>query len=94
LREFRDRFLRTNYIGKFLVGLYQKYSPPLAAFIEKHEALRAVVRWSLLPFIGMSWLTLKLGPVPTLVLAVLMMALSVAALTILFRKLRLQAFKA
>jgi Ni/Fe-hydrogenase subunit HybB-like protein len=31
---------------------YYKYSPPVANFIAKHDSLRAMVRISLLPIVG------------------------------------------
>ena len=61
LRNFRDRFLITNTIGNFFVKLYYKYSPPLANFIAKHGNLRGIVRISLFPVVGLSWIALKIG---------------------------------
>lgn len=60
LRDFRDRFLLTNSVGKAFIDLYYTYSPPVAAFIANHDNLRAVVRWSLLPVVGVSWMTLNI----------------------------------
>ena len=71
LREMRDRFLLTNSIGKNLVSLYYKYSPPLADFISNHDNIKIVVRLSLLPLVGISWLALKVGPMFTLFFMVL-----------------------
>ena len=68
LRQFRDRYLLTNRAGRAFVNLYYKCSPPIADFIIKHDTLRAVVRWGLLPVLGVSWVTLNLGPVPDLIL--------------------------
>ena len=68
LREFRDHFLLESSFGKFLVNLYYKYSPPVADFIANHDSLRAMVRMGLLPFIGVSWLALKIGSVFTMAL--------------------------
>jgi hypothetical protein len=68
LRDFRDRFLLVNTAGKGFVCLYNTYSPPIADFIANHDNLRAIVRVSLLPIIGASWLALKIGPVSTMVL--------------------------
>jgi hypothetical protein len=68
LRDFRNGFLLNNSIGKAFVQLYYKYSPPIADLIAKHESLRAVVRLSLLPVVGMSWAALKLGLLPTIAL--------------------------
>jgi subtilisin family serine protease len=62
LREMRDRFLIKSSIGKSLVNLYYKYSPPLADFIADHDNVKIVVRLSLLPLVGISWLALKIGP--------------------------------
>ena len=67
LRDFRDRFLLANAFGKGFVRLYYTYSPPLADFIAKHDALRAIVRVGLLPIVGLSWVALKFGPLVTLV---------------------------
>jgi len=54
LREFRDSFLLTNTAGKAFVDLYYKYSPPVAEFISRHDTMRAVVRYSLLPLVSAS----------------------------------------
>jgi len=51
LRNFRDRYLLTNDMGKAFVDFYYLYSPPVAAFIERHEALRAATRWALSPVV-------------------------------------------
>ncbi len=50
------------------MDLYYTYSPPVADFIAKHTSLRKVVRWTLLPLVGVSWVALDLGPVPSLAL--------------------------
>ena len=68
LREFRDRFLLESSIGKVFVNFYYKYSPPIADFIAKHANLRTIVRVSLLPVVGMSWVALKYGPVAIMAL--------------------------
>ena len=61
LREFRDGFLLTNPLGRAFVGIYYKYSPPLAEFIAGHDNLRAMVRLGLAPVVGASWIALKFG---------------------------------
>ena len=61
LRDFRDKFLLNNSLGKYFVRNYYRYSPPIADFIAKHGKLRAIVRISLLPVVGLSWVALKLG---------------------------------
>jgi hypothetical protein len=71
LRDFRDRFLLSNTIGRTFVHIYYSYSPPIAEFIAKHNFIRMLVRWSLLPFVGASWTMLNFNPAAGLVLAVL-----------------------
>jgi len=68
LRDFRDRFLFDNAAGRSLVRLYYNYSPPIADFIAEHGSLRAMVRISLLPFVGVSWIALKIGSLSTVAL--------------------------
>ena len=68
LSRFRDHFLLTNGIGKRFVRFYNTYSPPMADFIKKHYGLRVMVRFSLLPLIGASWLTMKIGWMSTMAL--------------------------
>ena len=58
LRDFRDRFLLHNSVGNSFIRLYYTYSPPMAYFIAKHDSLRAMVRKSLLPVVGVSWIAL------------------------------------
>ena len=58
LRDFRDRFLLSNTVGKSLVRFYYAYSPPIAGFIARHNALRAVARVGLMPMVGISYMAL------------------------------------
>jgi len=61
LREFRDQVMLSNRPGRAAVSLYYRYSPPVADFISKHEEVKMLVRLSLIPVVGMSWLALKMG---------------------------------
>lgn len=90
LREFRDRFLLDNRPGKFFIHLYNTCSPPLANFIAGHDSLRAAVRLGLLPIVCVSWITLKLGPLPALLFILVLLALISTTTAILFRKMRLR----
>jgi len=58
LREFRDTYLLSNSMGQGFVDAYYRYSPPIADFIAKHNALRSVVRVGLMPAVGMSYVAL------------------------------------
>ncbi|MFN8789871.1 MAG: CFI-box-CTERM domain-containing protein [Bdellovibrionales bacterium] len=58
IREFRDRFLIPNWLGRRLVKVYYKVSPPLANWIKKHDSARVVIRGILWPILG--WVQLSL----------------------------------
>jgi subtilisin family serine protease len=51
LRDFRDRHLLTNPLGRALVRLYYRYSPPAAEYISRRPALRAAARTALAPVV-------------------------------------------
>ncbi len=57
----------------------------MADFIAKHDCLRAVVRTSLFPVVGISWVALKIGPVSTMAL-MLFFSISLVGFVCLFRK--------
>ena len=58
LRQFRDAFLLTNSPGRLFVELYYRYSPPIADIIARHNGLRQIVRTTLYPLVGFSFLCL------------------------------------
>ena len=62
LRDFRDHYLLSNKPGRIFVALYYTYSPPIADYISRCAILRSVIRWGLLPIVGMSWTVLNIGP--------------------------------
>jgi hypothetical protein len=51
LRDFRDRSLLTNSLGKAFVNLYYRHSPPIADAIRKHALLKYATRLALFPII-------------------------------------------
>ena len=51
LRHFRDRHLLSNSMGREIVALYYRYSPPLADSIRDNNALRAGTRILLTPVV-------------------------------------------
>jgi hypothetical protein len=83
LREFRDRFLLTNAVGRAFVEFYYTHSPKYADWIAQHDFVRAIVRLVLLPIVVVSWLIIKLG----LSLASFILFTSVSAM-ILIRRVR------
>jgi len=62
LRDFRDRYLKTNKLGRMFVDLYYEYSPFVANIIGKHKALKVAVRISLRPLVSLSYTMLHFGP--------------------------------
>ena len=86
LREFRNRFLLTNTIGSTFAEFYSTYSPYAADFIAKHPYVRAMVRLSLLPSVGVSWSALHFGLAPTVASIFMILILIGAALVVFFRK--------
>ncbi|MDX1812115.1 MAG: CFI-box-CTERM domain-containing protein, partial [Gammaproteobacteria bacterium] len=51
LRQFRDKYLLTNTLGKAFVAFYYKNSPPIANYIAHHETLRSITRGLLTPIV-------------------------------------------
>ncbi|HRY37895.1 MAG TPA: fibronectin type III domain-containing protein [Smithellaceae bacterium] len=51
LRDFRDRSLLTNNLGKAFVKFYYRHSPPIADVIREHTTLRYATRLVLFPII-------------------------------------------
>ncbi|MEJ2522592.1 MAG: Calx-beta domain-containing protein [Gammaproteobacteria bacterium] len=51
LRDFRDAVLMRSPQGRAFVAFYYRHSPPLAAFIGRHEILRATARTLLAPVV-------------------------------------------
>jgi len=90
LREFRDRFLLTNPVGRCFVDLYYTYSPPVADFIASHDSLRAAVRFGLMPFVGVSWMAVHFGPWMTLVLMALVFGMMGFTGVVAARRMRLR----
>lgn len=62
LKRFRDLYLLTNAPGKAFVTFYYTYSPPIAAFIARHDAARLAVRTALLPLLGAAWVLVQAAP--------------------------------
>ena len=57
LSQFRDAYLLPNYLGRKLVSLYYKLSPPVAGYIKDNTYLKATVRGMLNPVV---WLVKQL----------------------------------
>ncbi|MCM2280389.1 MAG: hypothetical protein NDI61_00925 [Bdellovibrionaceae bacterium] len=60
-RQFRNRFMLTNKLGRAFVRAYYKFGPTAARFIAQNEVYRAASRVALQPLLAYAWLSLKLG---------------------------------
>lgn len=79
LRQFRDKYLKTNPLGKAFVKHYYTYSPPLADMIRNHPAMRWAFSVALLPAVGFGWLALTFGAFSSVPLLILFSVLGAAA---------------
>lgn len=74
-RNFRDKFLITNWLGRKLTLLYYDYSPKLAKAIAQDDYLRLTSRIALYPFLVFAKLALEIGFLgATLAFAILLLA--------------------
>jgi len=62
LRDFRDRYLLTNAMGRAFVDLYYRVSPPIADFITEHPGLKPIVRAGLAPAVTVSAIIVNTAP--------------------------------
>ena len=92
LRNFRDKYLMSNEVGRFLIDFYYEYSPFAANLITKHKALKVAVRISLLPFVAFSYSMFHFDLIITTVMLVLVSVFPV--FLILFFRKRLSRLKA
>lgn len=79
LRNFRDQYLESNFLGRKFVSFYYRHSPPVADFIASRSLVRHAVQVALLPLIAMSWLILQIGFVGLFLLITLVTYPSVLA---------------
>jgi uncharacterized repeat protein (TIGR02543 family) len=78
LREFRDEYLLNNAVGRALVDIYYKVSPPLAEFITEHPGLKPIVRAGLSPTVAMSTIAVHTTPAEKMAIISLLALVSVA----------------
>jgi hypothetical protein len=59
----------------------------VADFITNHDNLRVMVRWSLLPLVGVSWMALHFGPWVILGLMLLLLGMIWATVVVALKSL-------
>jgi len=69
LREFRDRYLQQNALGRAFIALYYRHSPPIADLVAAHGSLRFLARAILTPVV-----LIVVHPVESLSAVILMLA--------------------
>lgn len=84
-RDFRNKFLLSNKIGRQLVKFYYKHSPRYAHMIAKSESARGMARIALSPIWLFAKASLKFGVLPTLLLLI---GFATAPFILLARRLR------
>ncbi|MCM8785295.1 MAG: hypothetical protein NC827_04455, partial [Candidatus Omnitrophica bacterium] len=72
LREFRDKFLVTNRIGKIFVRWYYSHSPRYAEIISNSPVLKGIVRILLIPFVIFAYLCIKSLILPLILLTLVL----------------------
>ncbi len=61
LREFRDRYLLANSLGRMFVAMYYRWSPNVAKFVANRSLMKALTRFTLMPIVGLSSLVIKMN---------------------------------
>ncbi len=59
---FRDKRLQSSRIGRGLVNIYYKLSPPVAKHLRRHRTARVAVRYALIPITAAAYLALYVHP--------------------------------
>lgn len=78
IREFRDNYLMTNPVGRGIVALYYDvFSPPVAAFIDGHPAVKPLARAALAPVVAVSTVAVDTTPAEKVAIAGLLVLISV-----------------
>ncbi len=65
LRDFRDKYLLTNKLGRKFVEVYYRYSPFAANLTARSKTLKVMVRIHLVPIIVLSYSMVHFGPIIT-----------------------------
>lgn len=61
LREFRDRYLSTNGFGTMFVDMYCRFSPTLANFVVNRDSVKTLIRFTLMPIVGLNSLVIRMN---------------------------------
>ena len=88
-RQFRDRFLLSNSMGRKFVRIYYKYGPLMAQWIAPKNVVRQIVRTFLWPAWSFAAMSLRLGLLMTIFIFFLMASFFTLIFSILlWRRIR------
>ena len=82
LCRFRDTVLRSFAPGRLFIKVYETVSPPVARFIERHELLKSLVRFSLRPVVWLADFALKAGLLARMLSAFMALGLGVGLIVL------------
>jgi hypothetical protein len=89
IRQFRDRYLATNPVGRGVIVLYYDVvSPPLAAFINDHPSVKPLARTALAPVVSLSAVALDTSTTEKAAIGGSLALLSAGALLWIKRRVR------
>ena len=88
LRDFRDKWLMPNRLGREMVDFYYKYSPFVANLIKKHKLLKVVTRINLLPLVVFGYSMVHFSTIITAIMLVFIFILPIFFILFYQRKLR------
>lgn len=88
IRQFRDRYLMTNPVGRGVAALYYNvFSPPVAHFIDAHPQVKPLARAALTPVIAASTVAVD-TTLPEKMVILGAVVLACAVLLVLIRRRR------
>jgi hypothetical protein len=61
LRKFRDQYLAAHEMGKSVISLYYRFSPPIADLIHRRGNLKSLTRVGLSPLVALSTIFTRLN---------------------------------
>ncbi|NVM56534.1 MAG: hypothetical protein HWN51_00220 [Desulfobacterales bacterium] len=74
LRDFRDEYLLTNGPGRWFVRTYYRYGSYVADYMNTHTWCKPLVRFALMPVVGLSYVMVKTSLEPSFLAAALLLA--------------------
>ena len=74
LQTYKNRYLTEHSMGRRLMEYYYRYSPKIAEYINKHQNMNLIIRYSLLPVVFLTYLYMTHGVIFLCSLAIIILA--------------------